>query len=120
MIRDSTKKKIKQKFGTITKFCKAAKLDRYTFQKDYLSAKKIDSATEAKLNKLIASTKPEPTELTDKMRKKIKLEIERLGGLDKFCADHGFKKITVYQIVNGDYYKGVSKQVLRLLETLWL
>lgn len=119
MIKESTKKKIKSKFGTITKFCNAANIDRYVFQKNYLSKKYISPQDEIELLELIKSTDfVNRDELTYELKVKIKRGIERRGGVIKFCLEHGIVENTVYQILGAGHYKKITPKVKQIMDIL--
>lgn len=119
MIKESTKKKIKSKFGTITKFCDSANIDRYVFQKNYLSKKYISPQDEIQLLDLIKSTDfVNKDELTYELRVKIKRAIEKRGGVVKFCLEHEIVENTVYQILGSDHYKKITPKVREIMNIL--
>lgn len=101
MTVEKLKAEIKIKFGTMSKFARIVKIDRYELQKIL----KRDKAEEIKkINSLAKKKKYKPTgkELTDKQRAALKKAIDKKGGVLQFCRDNPqFSKDSVFQTING-------------------
>jgi hypothetical protein len=65
MTRDQLKNKIKKTFGTYSKFCKLAKIDRYHFQRDFLEARHIEAMDMADIEGLVVSLSDQTLTLPD-------------------------------------------------------
>ena len=117
MTRESIKKKIKKHFGTYSKFCKLAKIDRYHFQRDFLQASEVSAMDMADIDGLVASLKDQvvnPTELRSKLgglRKALKAS----GGVPAFCkANPDFKQGSVNGALYGRFgYSGVLERLIK-------
>jgi len=121
MTRDQLKKKIKEKFGTYSKFCRLAEIDRYDFQKNFLTAGKVSTSDIQVYDEMVEKTvdKSESPVLTEKQRNRMKKQIERKGGVIKFCKDNDqFAESSVFQILSGSYGDTVTPTVKELMEIL--
>lgn len=125
MTAQQLKKKIKSKFGTISRFCRIAGLDRYEIQKFFAAtAKKMTPEREAyirKLNEMVLLTSNKGNsnyEITATLRKKIKKAIEDKGGVINFCSDNQeFSQFSIWQIMSGKR-KRRTKKVNQLINKL--
>ncbi len=97
---------IKEKHGSYSSFCRAAKIDRYEFQRDFLQKEYPDSKLLAKIDSMVDRVKAKPSRpvLTASKLKALKAAVMRSDGVVAFCAANPqFKKETVYQILVGRY-----------------
>ena len=112
------KDKIKKEFGSYSNFARAAKLDRYEMQRDFLSKKKVDPKLYHKIQSLAGRLKPKGArpKLTPSKIKALRVALNQAGGVLEFTkAFPEFKKETVYQILIGRY-PTITGTVQRLLD----
>jgi hypothetical protein len=104
MTVDSIKIKIKKHFGTYSRFCKLAGIDRYHFQRDFLEASDVTAMDMADIDGLVASLKDNvvtPTKVQSKL-KLLKKALNASGGVQAFCRDNaGFTAGSVYASLYG-------------------
>lgn len=104
MTIDAVKKKIKETFGTYSKFTKLAGIDRYEFQRDFLQAATVSKGDIAEINGLVASLKDQastPATIRSKMGG-LKKALKEAGGVPAFCrANPDFVPGSVYAVLYG-------------------
>lgn len=104
MTVEAVKKKIKKKFGTYSNFTRIAGLDRYEFQRDFLTANIVDKLTIAGIDAMVDKLTHTPLEgsLTPEKIEALQEAINSLGGISAFCKEHPeFNKNTVAAILSG-------------------
>lgn len=119
MTVDSVKKKIKRKFGTYSDFCRVAKLDRYMFQKDFLTKKKVESKYLTEIARIVERLEPEQLKpvFTRAKLKLLKRAIMASGGVIAFCQENGYSQDTVFKVLAyGENYRTVTPVVKKLLD----
>lgn len=103
-------KRIKDKFGTISSFCRVSGEDPYHIQKLFSSERKKTDRTKdnsqemARLGLLVKDCTPtkDKTKISPELKAKIGDAITARGGVLKFIAEYPqFSKITIYQILDG-------------------
>lgn len=103
MKAQTVKAAIKKKFGTMTKFAKLSKTDRYELQK--LFAREHPDVSELqRIMKLVRKTKVKPldNEIPSDLLAKLRAELQDYGGVIKFTTDHdSFSKDSLFQILSG-------------------
>lgn len=118
MTRDQVKKKIKEKFGTYTLFTKYAGLDRYEFQKDFLTKNKPDQKLIDKISKKCDDIE-RPSKEFLKTIDRIKKAIDKKGGVTAFRKEHPeFLENTIFQMISGTYYKEMTPGIEKLMKAL--
>lgn len=119
---DKVRTAIKEKFGTISKFCRCASMDRYELQKlltasDY----KLDETRKKRLESifiLVSVTSIDDSQYLDnKVRHEVYKQIEKRGGVTIFCRKHDLSTDSVWQIMNGTR-KRITPKVKELLAIL--
>jgi hypothetical protein len=119
MTVESVKKKMKRKFGTYSDFCRAAKLDRYLFQKDFLTKKKVEREYLLRIARMVERIEPESSKpvFTRGKLKLLKRAVNESGGVIAFCRESGFSQDTVFKVLAyNDTYRTVTPIVKRLLD----
>ena len=114
--RDSVKKQIKKKFGSYSQFARLAKLNRYEFQRDFLTVKKPDVKYCKEVAKLCAKTNPTGRGVSEETRDHIRaLIVAEHGGIQQFCKKHKqFVEVSVFQILDGTR-KTITPKVKKFL-----
>ncbi len=117
MTRDSVKKKIKKHFGTYSKFCKLAKIDRYHFQRDFLEAKHVQPMEVSDIDSLVDSLSQKSLTLPE-LRSKLKAvrrALKEAGGVPAFCeANPQFKQGSVNgAIYQKSGYNGIAEKLIK-------
>ena len=117
MNRESIKKKIKKYFGTYSKFCKLAGIDRYHFQRDFLQASSVSAMDMADIEGLVASLRDQvvsPTKIWSKL-KSLRRAIKASGGVPEFCRQNkDFKQGSVNGAIYGrNGYRGVAERLIK-------
>lgn len=115
---------IKDKFGSITKFCQLAGIDWQDLNRFFsAAAKKMTPEREkylAALAGLVRTTRVRAveTEMDTKLRKKIMAAVEEYGGATYFCQENPqFNATSLRHIMNGRRKK-INGTVRDLLKTL--
>ena len=117
MTRDEVKEKIKEKFGTYSRFCKYAKIDRYEFQKDFLTARRVDQDTIDGVW-LLFSTIDFPTKEFRMTILKIEDALTKAGGAYQFCKKNkNFNTNTIFYILSGKYQE-ITPGIKKLMKAL--
>lgn len=117
MTRESIKKKIKKHFGTYSKFCKMAGIDRYHFQRDFLQASEVSDMDMADIDGLVASLRDQvvtPTKLRSKLEG-LRKALKASGGVPAFCAANpDFKQGSVNGALYGRAgYKNIAERLIK-------
>jgi hypothetical protein len=117
MTKEEVHLEMVSKFGTMSRFARLAKLDRYELQK--LFARKAEDTQEvgALYRKIEATAlKPAEGEITPAQLKKLAKAIEKAGGTYRFCKDNPkFAEKSVYQILSGRR-KRVTEKIQELFD----
>lgn len=123
MIKEITSKKEKvhqsivDKFGTMSRFARLAKIDRYQLQK--LFARQQDDTLElAKISVLVKTTplKPSEGEITARQIKALHKALNESGGVVAFCrANEEFPEQSVFGILAGKRVR-ITPKVRKLLD----
>jgi len=108
---DQLTKKIKGKFGTISRFCRFAGIDRYELQILFTLIRKRKNPSEeqrerlAELNRLVIDTreKQNDKDITFEIRHKAKKAIDNdYGGVQNFVFHHPeINEVNVYHLLQG-------------------
>jgi hypothetical protein len=123
---EKLKKRIKDKFKSINRFCRCSGEDSYQLQILFSCEKANPGKSEERTSKLlelsdlVKATDPnnDDTKITPELRSKLHATIAELGGANKFCEDHPkFSNVTVFQILSG-YRKNKTKIVYDLIKIL--
>lgn len=117
------KEKIKRKFGTYSNFCDCAvpKINRYNFQKDFLTKENLTLREVKRISALVDRTKNKSLEEYKKNIKLIRQKLNAIGGVREFCEKNpDFLENTVYQIISSDYYKRMTPKIEALMKRLGL
>lgn len=117
MTSEELKQKIKDKFGTLKRFCDRGGLSIQTVQYELAIAKNSSQALKH-IEKVLNSLDPDDSDLTTEIIDRMKFEIDKHGGVMAFCEKNPeFNKISVYQILNGTR-KRMSTSVQMLMDRL--
>lgn len=103
MTQDSVKKKIKKKFGSYSEFARIGEIDRYEFQRDFLTANRVSKADLKKYSdlcdKLASIDKMIPQVKVEELRASIDLNYHSVREL---CRQQTrFTEVTVFRILGG-------------------
>lgn len=113
------KAKIKKKFGTYSNFTRAAGMDRYELQRDFLQKKEVPDQKyediEFAFNKFDHVHKY--PKLDKKTRDWMKWVIDIEGGVIAFCEANDFNKNTVFQYLSG-YYEHITPNIQKVIDVL--
>jgi hypothetical protein len=119
------KSKIRKKFRTMARFCRASGLDydavKYFLRRATLKPGDPDVISEMEsMQSVIESTKDvDPIELTEEQRKKMRdAMISQYGDVSTFCKRNKMNVWTVYKTLNGHGSRRISKTVTKLLTIL--
>ncbi len=124
MTKEALQKRIKGKFGTISKFARLSGEDRYELQK--LFSRQLDDASEvARVSKLVVNTevRVEANDLTAKHIKAFRAALDKAGGVRKFIADNSkngkpvFVESTIHNILSG-YRKHITPKIMVMFSAL--
>lgn len=118
MTQESVKKKIKAKFGSYSEFARMADLDRYEFQRDFLTANRVSKADLKTYNdlcdKLDFVSKDIPQEAIQKVRDLI---FDKYGTITKFCKVHPqFPEGTIFRMLSEGGARKTSRKAKELFE----
>lgn len=115
-LRDVLKKRIKSKFGSYSEFARLAKIDRYEFQRDFLTVKNLNPKYAKRIASLIVKVKPEGRGVSEETRDYLRARIvAEFGGVKQFCATHKeFVEVSVFQILDGTR-KTITPKVKKFL-----
>lgn len=106
---------IKEKFGSLSAFCRVVKMDRYELQKTF-ARKSLTPHEYTELNSLMLRKKPLPKNTYEKRLKKLIKAIKKAGGVYKFTEDNPrFIRRYVYFICSGKINK-VTPRVQELFD----
>jgi hypothetical protein len=119
------KSKIRKKFRTMARFCRASGLD-YDFVKYLLRRARLKpddpeviSEMESMVRVIESTKNVDPTDLTEDMRKRIgDAMISQYGDVSTFCKRHKMNVWTVYKTLNGHGSRRISKTVTKLITIL--
>lgn len=112
--------KIKKKFGTFSRFCKVAEIDRVWFANNVTRKDNVEPEVVSQIETLLATAVDQTGEqaLTKEKIKSISGAINEAGGVKAFCVKNNtFSEATLFQILAGRY-KYITPGVRRLLEHL--
>lgn len=110
MTTDQVRKKIKKKFGTYSKFAKAAGIDEYEFRLRFLGAHRVDKSEIHRIAALCESTNELGPEISADKIAALREAIESRGGVIQFCRDNRqFAEQSIFQILNGTRKKKTNK-----------
>lgn len=104
MTKSAVKKAILKKFGSLSRFARMTKRDRYKLQKLF----QLKEPPEAKLAELMLAVESEihrkdPNEIKPGDLAKLKQALKDYGGIAKFCRDFPqYKYRSVTKITQGD------------------
>lgn len=121
MTQKELKQAIKKKFGTYSNFCSLVvpPIDRYHFQKYFLTNQNVSQSEINRLNRLVERTINAPLEEFKKNVIKIRKAIDKTGGVSVFCdKNRGFAENTVYQIISDSSYKRMTPTIKKLMKAL--
>lgn len=114
---DRLKERIKTKFGSMSKFARLARQNRYELQKVF-SRKTMTPAEVRRLEKLINRTRVKKAdgEITEAQLKLFIEAIEAAGGAHKFTKDNPqFPRASVFEVLGGKR-KLISNGVRKLFD----
>lgn len=119
MTKKQLKREIKKKFGSITKFSKLSKIDRYVLQL-FFATPKPDSGLTESFYEAVKNTENTflCTEISDQQREQMRIKImEQYGSVYAFCKENKqFSRKSVYTVLNK--YKRVTPMVKEIFTTL--
>jgi hypothetical protein len=117
MNKEQLQAKIKEKYGSMSKFAKLAKLDRYNLQK--LFARKVVTPEDlAIISSLVEDTENKPTkgEITPAQIKALSKALKQAGGVIQFVKrNKRFSEVSLYQILDGRR-KRITPMVKKLFD----
>lgn len=116
MKTDKLKKRIREKFKKYVNFSKAAKVDMYSMNIEFLRKKEVSKQVYDKYEFLCDLTEVDNL-LTQSMRGLIYDTIQEKGGLFQFSRDSGIPKDTISQVIAGKY-KLITPAVKRIMDAL--
>ena len=103
MTREALKKKIKDSFGTYSRFTELAELDRYEFQRDFLTSVRVSHEYVTEISHIFDRlVKQEPTLAGLPLKlKSLRRQIKASGGVVQFCRDNPeFSQSAVSNVLN--------------------
>lgn len=106
MTRSAVRKKIKDKFGSLTRFYLLTGIDQYI----YINTSATDLSTMCDVTKF----RKADDDLTDALKNRIRKHLDAAGGPYKFCQDNPrFKYVSVMQMLS--MYKKIRGVAQRLM-----
>ncbi len=116
--KDKLKADIREKFRTMSRFARMAKIDRYELQKIF--ARTYNDKEVRKLQRLYHKIQPRAVngEISEKQREALRLAIFMAGGVTAFVRENPeFSKVSIFQIMGGQR-RLMTKNVEKLFQKL--